>query len=96
MNNWLYENFMILDPGKSHYTYLEKNLDKNEVLNFNNLTIRTGKNFKHRIDNNLRFNNQIKSIKAGQKFLKVSCKLNVKQKQLLYKSVIKSRFNYCP
>ena len=43
MNNWLYENFMILDPGKSHYTCLEKNLDKNKVLNFNNLTIRTGK-----------------------------------------------------
>ena len=34
VNNWLYENFMIL---KSHYMYLGKNFDDNEVLNFNNL-----------------------------------------------------------
>ena len=53
-----------------------------------------------KIDNNLNFNNHIKSIcrKANQKLstlLRISSNINMKQKQLLYKSVIKSQFNYC-
>ena len=43
VNNWFYENFMILNPGKSHYMCLGKNLDDNEVLNFNDLTIKSSK-----------------------------------------------------
>ena len=43
VNNWLYENFMILNPKKSHYMCLGKNLDDNEVLNFNNLIIESSK-----------------------------------------------------
>ena len=43
MNNWFYENFMILNPEKSLYMCLGKNLDNNEVLNFNNLTIKSSK-----------------------------------------------------
>ena len=86
VNNWFYENFMILNPEKSHYMCLGKNLDDNEVLNFNK---------------NLNFNNHIKSIcrKAGQKLsalLRISSNLNMKQEKLLYKSTIKSQFNYCP
>ena len=34
---------MILNPGKSHYMCLGKNLDDNEVLNFNDLTIKSSK-----------------------------------------------------
>ena len=104
MNNWFHENLLILNPEKSHYMCLGKNLDDNEVLNFNNLTIKSSKDVEIlsiRIDSNLNFNNRIKSIcrKAGQKssaLLKISSNLSVKQKKLLYKSMIKSQFYYCP
>ena len=43
VNNWFYENLMILNPGKSHYTCLGKIFDDNEVLNFNNLTEKSSK-----------------------------------------------------
>ena len=67
---------------------LGKNLDDNEVLNFNNLTIKSSKDVEIlsiRIDNNLNFNNHIKPIcrKAGQKssaLLKISSNLSMKQK----------------
>ena len=62
---------MILNPEKSHYMCLGKNLDDNEVLNFNNLIIESSKEVEIlgiKIDKNLNFNNHIKSIfrKAGQ------------------------------
>ena len=64
---------MILNPEKSHYMCLGKNLDDNEVLNFNNLTIKSIKEVEIlgiKIDNNLNFNNHTKSVcrKTGQKF----------------------------
>ena len=34
VNNWFYENVMILNPKKSHYMCLGKILDDNEVLNY--------------------------------------------------------------
>ena len=34
---------MVLSPRKSHYMCLGKNLDDNEVLNFNNITIKSSK-----------------------------------------------------
>ena len=67
---------------------LGKNLADNEVLNFNNLIIKSSKEVEIsgiKIDNNLNFNNHIKSIcrKAGQKLsalLRISSNLNMKQK----------------
>ena len=104
VNNWFYENFMILNPEKSRYMCLGKNLDDNEVLNFNNIIIESSKEVEIlgiKIDKNLNFNNLIKSIcrKAGQKLstlLRTSSNLNMKQEKLLYKSTIKYQFNYCP
>ena len=96
---------MVLSPGKSHYMCLGKNLDDNEVLNFNNITIKSSKDVELlgvQIDNYLSFNNHIKSIckKAGQKLsalLRVSSNLNMRQKKSLYKSIKKLlSFNYCP
>ena len=82
---------------------LGKNLDDNEMLNLNNLTIKNSKEREIlgiKIDNSLNFNNHIKSIcrKAGQKLsalLRISSNLNMRQKEL-YKSMIKSQFSYCP
>ena len=104
VNNWFYENFMILNPEKSNYMCPRKNVDDNEVPNFNNLIIESSKEVEIlgiKIDENLNINNHIKSIcrKAGQKLsplLRTSSNLNMKQKKkLLYKSMIKSQFKYC-
>ena len=67
---------------------LGKSLDDNEMFNFNNLTIKNSKEVEIlgiKIDNNLNFNNHIKSIcwKAGQKLsalLRISSNLNMRQK----------------
>ena len=67
---------------------LGKNLDDNEMLNFNELTIKSTKEVEIsgiKIENNLNFNNHIKSIckKAGKKLttlLRISSNLNMKQK----------------
>ena len=72
VNNWFYKNFIILNSGKSHYMCLGKNLDNNKVLNINNLTIKKSREVEIlgiKTDNDLNFNNHIKSIcrKAGQK-----------------------------
>ena len=72
VNNWFYENFMILNPEKSHYMCLGRHLDDDDVLNFNNLIIKSRKEVEIlgiKIDKNLNFSNHIKSIcrKAGQK-----------------------------
>ena len=69
---------------------LGKNLDFNKVLNFSNL-IKSSKDVEIlgiKIDNNLNFNNHIKSIcrKAGQKLsalLRISSNLNMKQKKII-------------
>ena len=82
---------------------LGKDLDENEELNFNNLSIKSIEEVEIlgiKIGNNLNFNNHIKSIcwKAGQKLsalLRIPANLSIKQKQL-NKSMIKSQFNYCP
>ena len=82
---------------------LGKNLDENEVLNFNKLVIKSIEEVEIlgiKVDNNLNFNNHIKSIcwKAGQKLsslLRITSNLSMKRKKL-YKSMIKSQFNYCP
>ena len=82
---------------------MEKSLNDNEVLNVNNLIIKICKEVEIlgiKINNNLNFNNHIKSFcrKAGQKLnalLRISSNLNMKQKRLLYKSMIKYQFNYC-
>ena len=103
VNNWFYEKVMILNPEKSHFMCLGKNLEDNEVLNFNNFIMKSSKELQIlgiKIYNNLNFNNHIKSIcrKAGQKLralLRISSNFSMKQNKLLYKSMIKSQFNYC-
>ena len=77
---------MILNPGKSHNICLAKNLDDNEVLNFNNRTIKYSKEVEIlgiKIDNNPKFSNHIKSIctRVDQKlrtFLRISSNLNMR------------------
>ena len=82
---------MILNPKKSQYMCLGKNLADNEVLNFNNLIMKSSKEVEIwgiKIDNNLSFNNHIKSIcrKAGENLsalLRKSSNLSMKQKKII-------------
>ena len=74
VNNWFYENVMILNPEKSHM-YFGKHLDDNEVLNFNNHFKKCRKEVEIlgikilNYPNILNFDNHIRSIcrKAGEK-----------------------------
>ena len=95
VNNWFYENFMMLNPWKSYYIFPGKNLHVNEILNFYNLRIKNGKKVEIlgiRMGNSLNLNNHIKSIcrKAGQKLsalLRIFSNFNTRQKKLLDKSM---------
>ena len=43
INNWFYENLVILNPEKSHFMCIDKEIDDAETLNFNNLAIKSSK-----------------------------------------------------
>ena len=81
-----------------------KNVSDSELLNLNDLNL---KNYKKvevlgiTIDRNLNFKGHIKNIsrKADQKLsalLRISSHINTDKKAILYKSMVKSQFAYCP
>ena len=83
---------------------MSKNSDDNDTLSLNEFNL---KNSDHEIilgitiDRKLTFNKHIKNLckKAGQKLsalLRISPYLDENKKKLLYCSMIKSQFNYCP
>ena len=43
---WFYENFMVLNPEKSHFMCLGKGIDKTKTLNFNGLALKIVKKWK--------------------------------------------------
>ena len=104
ISNWFYENFMDLNPEKSHFMCIGQKIDDAETLNFNNFVIKNSKEVEIlgiTLDRNMNFHTHIKNIcrKAGQKLsalLRISPYLDQRKKVLLYKSMIKSQFNYCP
>ena len=103
VEDWLFENYMILDPGKCYVTCIGKNASDSELLNLNDLNLKNCKEVEIlgiTIDRNLNFKGHIKNIcrKAGQKLsalLRISSHINTDKKALLYKSMIKSQFAYC-
>ena len=105
INNWFYENFMVSNPEKSHFMCVGQKIDDAETLNFNNFVMKNSKEVEIlgiTLDRNMNFHTHIKNIcrKVGQKLsamLRISPYLDQsKKKVLLYKSMIKSQFNYCP
>ena len=104
VNDWFYENFMILNSGKRHFMCLGKDIDDTENLNFNDLILKDSKeveNLRITLDRSMGFNTHIKNIcrKADQKPsvpFRISHFLDQGNKVLLYKSMTKSQFNYCP
>ena len=83
---------------------IDQKIDDTETLNFNNLAVKNSKEvgiLGTMLDRNMNFYTRIKNIcrKAGQKLsalLRISPYLDQRKKNLLYKSMIKSQFNYCP
>ena len=104
VENWFFENYMILNLGKCYFMCIGKNVSNSELLNFNDLNLKNCKEVEVlgiTIDRNLNFKGHIKNIcrKAGQKLsalLRISSHINTDKKSLLYKSMIKSQFAYCP
>ena len=104
VENWFFESYMILNPGKCYFMCIGKNVNDSELLNLNDLNLKNCKEIEVlgiTIDRNLSFNGHIKNIcrKAGQKvsaLLRLSSHINTDKKSLLYKSMIKSQFAYCP
>ena len=94
---------MILNPEKCHYMSLRKDSEGDllrfcgEVLEASQIETVLG----IQIDNKLNFENHIKSlcIKASQKLgalQRFSNLLDAQKKNLLFNSIIKSQFSYCP
>ena len=104
VRDWFFENYMILNPEKSYFTCIGKNVSDSELLNLNALNLKNRKEVDIlgiTLDRNLNFKGHIKNIyrKAGQKLnalLRISSHINTDKKALLYKSIIKSQFAYCP
>ena len=47
VNDWFYENFMVLNPEKSHFMCLGKDIDDTETLSFNDVSLKNSKNFRN-------------------------------------------------
>ena len=94
---------MILNPNKCHYMCIGKNTES-DIFKFENVFLENSKEeviLGIAIDNKLTFDNHIKSIcrKAGQKLSalsRISPYLEKDKKELLFKSMVKSKFSYCP
>ena len=72
VNGWLYESFMVLNPEKSHFISLGKDIAETENLSFNRLALRNSEFVEIlgiTLDRSMGFNIHIKNIcrKADQK-----------------------------
>ena len=104
VNNWLYENFMILNPGKCHFMSIGKDTRDEDVFYYDNLALRNSNEeeiFGVTIDRKLTFHQHIKKMchKAGQKLsalLRISVYLDTNKRKTVYTTMVKSQLNYCP
>ena len=88
VENWFFENYMILNPGKCYFMCIGKNVSDSELLNLNDLNLKNCKEVEVlgiTIDRNLNFKGHIKNIfrKAGQKLsalLRISSHINTDKK----------------
>ena len=65
ISNRFYENFMVLNPEKSHFMCSGQKIDDTETLNFNNLTIKNSKEVEIlgiMLNRNMNFHTHIKNI----------------------------------
>ena len=104
VNNWFYENFMILNPGKCHFMSIGKDTRDEDVFYYDNLTLKNSNEEEILgviIDRKLTFHQHIKKMcrKAGQKLsalLRLSPYLDTNKRKTIYTTMVKSHLNYCP
>ena len=104
VNNWFYENFMILNPGKCHFMSIGKDTRDEDVFYYDNLTLKNSNEEEIlgvTIDRKLTFHQHIKKMchKAGQKLsalLTLSPYLDTSKRKIIYTTMVKSQLNYCP
>ena len=103
VTEWFMEKCMVLNAGKCHFMCLGKNTE-NETFTFKDTIMNNSKEEKILgviIDNRLTFSSHIRELckKASEKISalsRISNHLNDSQKTLLFNTVVKSQFNYCP
>ena len=91
VNNWFYENFIILNPGKCHFMSIGKDTHDEDVFYYDNLTLKNS-NEQEILGINL-------EVKAGQKLralLRLSPYLDTSKRKTIYTIMVKSQLNYCP
>ena len=103
VRQWFCVNYMVLNAGKCHFMCLGNNTE-NETFLFHNILIENSKEQKIVgviIDNKLNFKNHISELckKVSQKVADLSrlssCLYN-SEKKIIFNSIIKSQFSYCP
>ena len=47
VNNWFYESFMVLNPGKCHFMSTGKDIHDEDVFYYNNLTLKNSNRRKY-------------------------------------------------
>ena len=103
VKEWYFENYMVLNAGKCYFMCLGKDTE-NKDFYFEDTIIEKKEEVKIlgvTIDEKLSFNSHIKTLcmKASQKLgalSRMSHCLNKTEKSLIFNSMIKSHFNYCP
>ena len=103
VHQWFFENYMVFNAGKCHFMCPRNNAE-NEALLFHNILLENGKKQKILgviIDNKLNFKSHISEFckNVYQKIAalsRLSSYLHNSEKKLIFNSIIKSQFSYCP
>ena len=103
VNNWFYEDFMILNPGKCHFMSIGKDTHDEDVFYYDNLTLKNSNEEEIlgvTIDRRLTFHQHIKKMcrKVGQKLsalLRLFPYLDNNKRTTVHTNMVKSQLNYC-
>ena len=99
VNNWFYENFMIINPGKCHFMSIGKETHDEDVFYYNNLTLKNSDEEEIlgvTIDRVLTFHQHLNKMgrTAGQRLsalLRLPPYLDTNKRKTIYATMIKSQ-----
>ena len=103
VNNWFYENFIILIPGKCYFMSIGKDTHYEDVFYYDKLTLKNSNEEEIlgvTTDRKLTFHQHVKKMcRKGQKLsalLGLSPYLNTNKRKTICTTMVKSQLNYCP
>ena len=96
ITNWFFENYMTLNSERYHYMCIGKTVQMIHLYTRREETI-----LGVITDNKLTFHSHVKGLckKTGQKLpalSRISTFIDLNQRQILFQSMIKLQFSYCP